>query len=81
MIWHFRVQKQETLKAVISMLHIKIGFFLSEAYCRQCRAAKEKLRIRVLLFILLFCSDFSYQMDLQLASSDSPVAHNMCEQA
>lgn len=43
-------------------------------------ALKEELHIRVMLIILLFCSDFSYQMDLQLTSSDSSV-HNMSEQA
>lgn len=43
-------------------------------------ALKEELHIRVLLIILLFFLDFSYQMDLQLTSSDSSV-HNMSEQA
>lgn len=62
MIWHFRVQKQETLKALTSMLHIKIGFLQTEAYCRQlqragkekyCNVVKEELRIRPLPIILL----------------------------
>lgn len=48
---------------------------------KYCRAVKDELHIMVLLIILLFCSDFSYQMDLQLTSSDSSVAHNMCERA
>ena len=45
------------------------------------REVKEELRIRVLLIILLFCSDFLYQMDLQLTSSDSYVADIMGERA
>lgn len=35
MIWHFRVSKQEPLKALTIMLRINIGFLQSEAYCRQ----------------------------------------------
>ena len=71
------------------MLHIKIKLLWSEAYCRQQRskgkkmwkydrAVKEELRTGVLLIILLFCSDFSYQMDLQLTSADSSVTYNTC---
>lgn len=42
MIWHFRVQKQETLKALTSMLHSKIGFLWCGAYCRQRRSKDRK---------------------------------------